>query len=90
MSDMRVAPQYWPEPPPFLCTKAASHGHSSGSAGLPPTILVWNLFALVPHSLRGAEVTGGEGVTGGGGVGRDVVGASGQHTPMYLPWMMQR
>jgi len=25
-----------------------------------------------------------------GGVGAGVVAASGQHTPMYLPWMMQR
>ena len=31
-------------------TRAASQGHSSGSAGRPPTILVWNRFAFVPHS----------------------------------------
>ena len=31
-------------------TRAASQGHSSGSAGRPPTILVWKRFAFVPHS----------------------------------------
>ena len=34
----------------MVITRAASHGHSSGSAGRPPTILVWNRFAFVPHS----------------------------------------
>jgi len=59
-------------------------------------------LALTPHCLRGAEVGGGEEVMGegggGGGVGgvvvvvgaRVVVCASGQQTPIYLPWIRQR
>ena len=34
----------------MVITRAASQGHSSGSAGRPPTILVWKRFAFVPHS----------------------------------------
>lgn len=89
VSDMRVAPQYWPEPRPDLCTRAASHGHSSGSAGRPPTILVWNLFAFTPHSLVGdGDVGGAVGLGVVVVVGCVVVMSSGQHTPIYLPSMM--
>jgi len=85
VSDIRVAPQYCPDPRPLLCTKAASQGHSSGSAGRPPTILVWNLLALTPHSL---VVEGDVGAAVGLGVvvvvDVVVVIASGQQTPIYL------
>lgn len=91
VSDMRVAPQYWPEPRPDLCTRAASHGHSSGSAGRPPTILVWNLFAFTPHSLvEDGDVGAAVGASVGLGVVVVVVVviSSGQQTPIYLPSMM--
>ena len=51
-SEMRAAPQYCPDEVVLGLINATSQGYSSGSAGLPPTILVWNFLAFVPHSKK--------------------------------------